>query len=79
MSPVRWLWRVPHRWFIAVAFAIPLGCAIDTQLDADRARSSGLLAAAVWFVVLGVLPELPRHRRLMLLCFLPMISSPSYC
>ena len=22
MSPVRWLWRVPHRWFIAVACAM---------------------------------------------------------
>ena len=72
MSPVRWLWRVPHRWFIAVACAIPLGCAIDTQLELTEAQQ-WLLAAAVWFVVLSVLPELPRRRQLMLLCFLPMI------
>ena len=72
MSPVRWLWRVPHRWFIAVACAIPLGCVIDTQLTLTEPQQ-WLLAAAVWVVVLGVLPELPRTRQLMLLCFLPMI------
>lgn len=72
MSPVRWLWRVPHRWFIAVACAIPLGCVIDTQLTLTEPQQ-WLLAAPVWFVVLSVLPELPRDRRLMLLCFLPLI------
>ncbi len=72
MSPVRWLWRVPHRWFIAVALAIPLGCAIDTQLELTQAQQ-WLLAIPVWLVVLGVLPDLPRTRQLMLLCFLPMI------
>ena len=72
MSPVRWLWRVPHRWFIAVACAIPLGCAIDTQLTLTEPQQ-WMLAAAVWFVVLAVLPELPRDRRLVLLCFLPLI------
>lgn len=72
MSPVRWLWRVPHRWFIAVALAIPLGCVLDTQLKLTEPQQ-WLLAAAVWVVVLGVLPELPRTRQLMLLCFLPMI------
>jgi hypothetical protein len=72
VSPVRWLWRVPHRWFIAVAVAIPLGCAIDTQLELTQAQQ-WLLAIPVWLVVLGVLPELPRTRQVMLLCFLPMI------
>ncbi len=62
VSPVRWLWRVPHRWFIAVALAIPLGCAIDTQLELTQAQQ-WLLAIPVWLVVLGVLPELPRTRR----------------
>ena len=73
MSPVRWLWRAPHRWFIAVAVAIPLGCAIDTQLSLTEAQQ-WLLAAVVWFVVLSVLPLLPRDRQMMLLCFLPLIT-----
>lgn len=73
MSPVRWLWRVPHRWFVAVATAVPLGCAIDTQL-ALSAGQQWALAAVVWLVVFGVLPELTPRRQLMLLCFLPMIT-----
>ena len=73
MSVVRWLWSAPHRWFIAVALAIPLGCAIDTQLELTEGEQ-WLLAAAVWFVVLSVVPLLPRRRRLMLFCFLPMIT-----
>jgi len=72
VSPARWLWSVPHRWFIAVALAIPLGCAIDTQLELTEAQQ-WLLAAPVWFVVLSVAALLPRDRRLMLLCFLPLI------
>ena len=73
MSPVRWLWSVPHRWFIAVAIAIPLGCAIDTQLELSE-RAQWALAAVVWFVVISVLLELPRRRQLMVVCFLPMIT-----
>ena len=77
MSPVRWLWRVPRRWFIAVAIAVPLGCAIDTQLALSEAEQWAL-SALVWLVVLSVLPELPRRRQLMLLCFLPMITFAEY-
>ena len=77
MSPVRWLWRVPRRWFIAVAVAIPLGCLIDTQLALTEGEQWAL-SAVVWFVVLSVLPELPRRRQLMLLCFLPMITFAEY-
>ncbi len=77
MSPVRWLWRAPHRWFIAVAVAVPLGCAIDTQLALTEGQQ-WVLSAVVWLVVLGVLPELTRRRQLMLLCFLPMITLAEY-
>ena len=55
MSPVRWLWRVPRRWFIAVALAIPLGCLIDTQLSLSEG-GQWALSAVVWLVVLSVLP-----------------------
>lgn len=77
MSPVRWLWRVPHRWFIAVAIAVPLGCAIDTQLALSEGEQWAL-SAVVWVVVLSVLPELTRRRQVMLLCFLPMIAFAEY-
>jgi hypothetical protein len=69
---VRWLWRDARRWFLAVAIAIPLGCAIDTQFALTEAQQ-WLLALPVWAVVLGVLPELTPRRRAMLLCFLPLI------
>jgi len=69
----RWLWRDPRRWFAAVAVAIPLGCAADAVLAPGEA-GQWLLALPVWLVVLSVLGELPRAQRVMLLCFLPMIT-----
>jgi hypothetical protein len=77
VAPVRWLWRVPHRWFTAVAIAIPLGCAIDTQLALTE-REQWALAAVVWLVLVSVLLELPRRRQLMVVCFLPMITLAEY-
>lgn len=70
---VRWLWSAPHRWFAAVACAIPLGCAIDAGLELTVA-GQWLLALVVWFVLLTVLGELEPRRRAMVLCFLPMIT-----
>ena len=74
VSPVRWLWRVPHRWFIAVAIAVPLGCAIDTQLDADRGRSSGRSPRSSGSSCSACCRSCRARRQLMLLCFLPMIT-----
>jgi hypothetical protein len=71
--PPRRLWRVPRRWFAAVALAIPLGCVLDTQLELTEAQQ-WLLAIPVWWVVLSVLGELPRAQRVTLLCFLPLIA-----
>lgn len=73
MPIVGWLWRDPRRWFAFVALAIPLTCLLDaTLLGGDGA--AWILAAAVWLVVLGVLPELSVRRRAALLCFLPLIT-----
>lgn len=74
MEAVRRLWRVPCRWFAAVACAVPLGCALDAGLELTVA-GQWLLALVVWFVLLSVLGELEPRRRATVLCFLPMITA----
>ena len=74
MPLVRPLWRRPGAWFAAVLVAIPAGCAIDAKLALTEPQQWGL-AALAWLVVAGVLIELPRERRLVVVCFLPLITA----
>lgn len=77
MPLVGQLWRHPGAWFVAVVVAIPAGCAIDAKLALTEPQQWGL-AAFVWLVVVGVVIELPRERRLVVLCFLPMITAAEF-
>ena len=67
------IWRSPGAWVAAVLVAIPAGCAIDAKLALTETQQ-WWLALLVWLVVAGVLIELPRERRLVVLCFLPLIT-----
>ncbi len=77
MPVVRQLWRSPGAWFVAVALAIPACCAIDAKLALTE-QQQWALAALAWLVVAGVLIELPRERRLVVLCFLPLITAAEF-
>jgi len=74
---VRRLWRSPGAWFAAVALGIPAACAIDATLALNEGEQWGL-ATLAWLVVAGVLLELPRERRRVVLCFLPLITAAEF-
>lgn len=74
---VRQLWRNPGAWVVAVVLAIPAACAIDAKLALTGTQQWGL-AAFAWLVVVTVTTELPRERRLVVLCFLPMITAAEF-
>ena len=77
MPLVRQLWRDPRAWVVAVVLAIPAACAIDAKLALTEPQQWGL-AAFAWLVVVSVVIELPRERRLVVLCFLPMITAAEF-
>ena len=77
MPLIRQLWRNPGAWFLAVILAIPAACAIDAKLALSERQQWGL-AAFAWLVVVSVVIELPRERRLVVLCFLPMITAAEF-
>ncbi len=77
VPPIRQLWRNPGAWVVAVVLAIPAACAIDAKLALTEPQQWGL-AAFAWLVLVSVVIELPRERRLVVLCFLPMITAAEF-
>lgn len=77
MPLVAHLWHRPRAWFAAIVLAIPAACAIDAKLALTQPQQWGL-AAIAWLIIAGVLLELPRERRLVVVCFLPLITGAEF-
>ena len=57
--------------------AIPAACAIDAKLALTEPQQWGL-AALAWLIVLSVMIELSPPRRLVVVCFLPLITAAEF-
>lgn len=67
------LWDSPARWSAFVALAIPAAVLADTALVLSRGEQ-WLLALPAWLILVGAAGRLSSRERLVLVCFLPLIT-----